>query len=107
MLGEHFQNPEGGISVEPGIMEMLQRMESGRFKVFGHLNDWFEEMRIYHRVDGKIIKKHDDLMASTRYAVQSIRYARTLSFEPRARFAEGSYNWKPFAQEFEMEGLPA
>ena len=107
MLGEHFQNPTGGISVEPGIMEMLQRMESGRFKVFGHLNDWFEEMRIYHRVDGKIIKKHDDLMASTRYAVQSIRYARTLSFEPRARFAEGSYNWKPFAQEFEMEGLPA
>ena len=107
MLGEHFQNPTGGISVEPGIMEMLQRMESGRFKVFGHLNDWFEEMRIYHRVAGKIIKKHDDLMASTRYAVQSIRYARTLSFEPRARFAEGSYNWKPFAQEFEMEGLPA
>ena len=106
MLGEHFQNPTGGISVEPGIMEMLQRMESGRFKVFGHLNDWFEEMRIYHRVDGKIIKKHDDLMASTRYAVQSILYARTLSFEPRARFAEGSYNWKPFAQEYEMEGLP-
>ena len=107
MLGEHFQNPDGGINVEPGIMELLQRMESGRFKVFGHLNDWFEEMRIYHRQDGKIIKKHDDLMAATRYGVQSLRYSRTLSFEPRPRYAEGSLNWKPFAAELEMEGLPA
>lgn len=82
MLGTHFQNPEGGITVEPGIMEMLQRMETGRFKVFGHLNDWFEEMRIYHRVDGKLIKKHDDLMAATRYAVQSLRFAKAFPSNP-------------------------
>ena len=103
MLGTHFQNPEGGITVEPGIMEMLQRMETGRFKVFGHLNDWFEEMRIYHRVDGKLIKKHDDLMAATRYAVQSLRFAKSLSFEPRPQHAEGTLNWVPFQEQQQPE----
>ena len=82
-------------------MEILQRMQSSRFKVFGHLNDWFEEMRLYHRMDGKIIKKHDDLMSATRYGVQSLRYARVLSHEPRPRYAEGSHNWKPFEQHLE------
>lgn len=106
MLGEHFANPEGGLSVEPGIMEILQRMQSSRFKVFGHLHDWFEEMRMYHRVQGKIIKKHDDLMSATRYAVQSLRYARVLSHAPRPRFAEGSLSWKPFSHEYE-EGVAA
>ena len=33
-------------------MEMLSRMETGRFKVFKDLNDWFEEFRLYHRKDG-------------------------------------------------------
>ena len=28
-------------------MDMLQRMESGRFKVFKHLNDFWEEFRLY------------------------------------------------------------
>ena len=33
-------------------MDMLDRMQTGRFKVFKHLNDWFEEFRLYHRKDG-------------------------------------------------------
>ena len=56
---------------------MLQRMESGRFKVFRHLNDWFEEFRLYHRKDGKVVKEGDDLMAATRYAIMSLRHAST------------------------------
>lgn len=32
-------------------------MESGRFKVFKHLNDWFEEFRLYHRKDGACTMK--------------------------------------------------
>ena len=54
---------------EAGLMDMLQRMESGRFKVFKHLNDWFEEFRLYHRKDDKVVKEGDDLMAATRYAI--------------------------------------
>ena len=48
-------------------MDMLDRMQTGRFKVFKHLNDWFEEFRLYHRKDGRVHKESDYLMAATRY----------------------------------------
>src|SRR5262245_24563445 len=60
-----------------GLADMLVRMESGRFKVFKHLNDWWEEFRLYHRKDGKVHKEHDDLLCATRYAVMMLRHART------------------------------
>ena len=63
------------VSVEAGLMDMLDRMQTGRFKVFKHLNDWLEEFRLYHRKDGKVVKEDDDLMAATRYALMMLRYA--------------------------------
>jgi phage terminase large subunit-like protein len=42
MMHEHSQFEDGSVSVEAGLMDMLSRMQSGRFKVFGHLNDWWE-----------------------------------------------------------------
>jgi hypothetical protein len=54
---------------------MLDRMQTGRLKVFSHLNDWFEEFRLYHRKDGLIVKQNDDLMSATRYAMMMKRYA--------------------------------
>ncbi len=81
LLPEHFTNPpamgekKGGNSIEVGIMEMLQRMESGRFKVFSTQTDWLEELRMFHRKDGKIVPIRDDLMAATRYATMSLRFA--------------------------------
>jgi hypothetical protein len=77
MLFEHAQFEDGSVSVEAGLQDMLIRMESGRFKVFKHLNDWFDEFRLYHRKDGKVHKEGDDLMSATRYAVMMLRYART------------------------------
>src|SRR6516165_7682781 len=77
MLHEHAQFEDGSVSVEAGLMDMLGRMQSGRFKVFEHLNDWWEEFRLYHRKDGKVHKEGDDLMAATRYAVMSLRWAKT------------------------------
>lgn len=81
MLHEFAHYLEGSgqksVSVEAGLMDMLQRMESGRFKVFKHLNDWWEEFRLYHRKDGRVVKEGDDLMAATRYAVMMLRYAST------------------------------
>ena len=32
-------------------------METGRFKVFSYLKSWYEELRMYHRKDGKIVAK--------------------------------------------------
>ena len=63
---------DGSVSVEAGCMEMLTRMESGRFKVFDHLNDWFSEFRMYHRLEGKIVPEYDDLLSATRYAVERV-----------------------------------
>jgi phage terminase large subunit-like protein len=67
---------EGGNSVEAGLMDMLDRMQTGRLRVARHLNDWWEEFRLYHREDGRIVKEHDDLMSATRYALMMLRHAR-------------------------------
>jgi phage terminase large subunit-like protein len=64
-------------SVEAGVTEMLDRMQTGRLKVFRHLEDWFEEFRHYHRKDGKIVKDNDDLLAATRYAMMMRRFSKT------------------------------
>jgi hypothetical protein len=49
MLHEHAQFEDGSVSVEAELMDMLTRMQTGRFKVFKHLLDWLEEFRPYHR----------------------------------------------------------
>ena len=54
---------EGGISVEAGLMQMLERMETGRFKVFSTCKCWLEEKRMYHRDEkAKLVKLNDDLL---------------------------------------------
>lgn len=73
MLGSHAQFPDGSVSVEAGLMMILDRMQTGRFKVFSNLNEWFEEFRIYHRKDGIVVKLRDDIMSATRYGVMMIR----------------------------------
>lgn len=67
--------PDGSNGVEAGLMDMLQRMQTGRLKVFRHLSEWFEEYRLYHRKDGKVVKLADDLMSATRYGVMMLRKA--------------------------------
>jgi len=83
LLPDHFTNPpkenqiegKGGIQIMPGIVEMANRFNDGRLKVASHLFEWFEEFRNYHHKDNKIVDRDDDLMAATRYAVQSLRFA--------------------------------
>ena len=65
----------GGQSREPITLEILERMRTGRFKVFNHLSDWFEEKRMLHRKDGKIVPERDDIESATRYAVMMLRCA--------------------------------
>lgn len=75
MLPVHATHPKGGYLVEPGIIEMIERMRTGRFRVFEHLDDWFREFETYHRLNGKIVKRDDDLMSATRMAVMMLRHA--------------------------------
>lgn len=66
---------EGGNGVEAGVSEMLDRMLTGRWKVFSHLEDWFAEFRLYHRKDGQIVKLNDDRLSASRYAMMMKRFA--------------------------------
>jgi phage terminase large subunit-like protein len=66
---------DGSFGVEAGIADMFDRMQTGRLKVFSHLADWFEEFNLYHRKDGLIVKKGDDLISATRYAAMMKRHA--------------------------------
>lgn len=76
LLAEHATHPDGGIGVEAGVVDMLERMRTGRLKVAEHLEPWFEEFRLYHRKDGKIVKVLDDLLSATRYGIMMLRHAR-------------------------------
>lgn len=76
-LPQHATFEEGGYGVEAGISDMLQRMQQKRLRVFSHLNQWFEEFRMYHRKDGQIVKVMDDLLSATRYAIMMKRFAMT------------------------------
>jgi hypothetical protein len=91
MLPTRATFTDGGSGVEAGLMEMLGRMQTGRLKVFSHLNDWFEEFRLYHRKDGKVVKEYDDLMAATRYAIMMLRYADTEAVKHPRRPPAGSW----------------
>ena len=83
MLHEHATWPDGGNGVEAGIAEMLDRMLTGRWKVFSTCKEWLEERRLYHRKDGKIVKERDDAISASRYALMMRRFAKTKP-KPRA-----------------------
>lgn len=78
MLGQKATFPDGSNSVEAGLLEMLDRMQTNRLKVFRHLESWLQEYRIYHRKDGKLVKLDDDAISATRYAIMMRRYAKGL-----------------------------
>lgn len=77
MLPMHATFHDGGYYVEPGLVEMYDRMAKGGLRVAEHLSDWFGEFQTYHRKNGKIVKERDDLMDATRCLLMSLRYART------------------------------
>ena len=77
MLADHATHAEGGNGVEAGLMEMLDRMQTGRLKVFSTCQMWIGEFRMYHRLDGKLVKEMDDLISASRYAVMMKRFAAT------------------------------
>ena len=76
-------------------MDMLDRMQTGRFKVFSNLDDWFQEFRIYHRKDGLVVKLRDDLMSATRIGLMMKRKAIVYS-PPVAPAVQG---WAPLDAE--------
>jgi hypothetical protein len=95
MLPERATFEDGSNGVEAGIMEMLDRMNTGRWKVARHCGVWLAEFRLYHREHGLIVKIDDDCISASRYALMMLRHAKTgiakarpkLTF--RSEFARG------------------
>lgn len=93
MLPSRATFDDGSHGVEAGISEMLDRMQTGRLRVFRHLTEWLEEFRLYHRKDGLIVKERDDLMSATRYAMMMRRMAKTRVRKAAALDDGGYQGW--------------
>jgi hypothetical protein len=91
MLPERATWEDGGNSVEAGVSEMLDRMVTGRWKVFKTCGGWMEEKRLYHRKDGKIVKIRDDALSASRYALMMLRFAKQ---PPRPSKKARPPNWR-------------
>jgi phage terminase large subunit-like protein len=78
MLWEHATFADGGYGLEASIADVIDRLESGRLKIFSHLTDLLEEMRGYHRKDGKLVKENDDILSAVRYALMMERFAEVV-----------------------------
>ncbi len=68
-----FSNPpgadgkHGGNSVEFGVNFLLTKMDQGSLKIFSTCTKVLQEMKLYHRKDGKIIDRNDDMISALRY----------------------------------------
>jgi len=75
MLPKRATFEDGSASVEAGVTDMLDRMLTGRWKVFSTCGEWFDEFRLYHRKDGLIVKERDDAISASRYGLMMLRHA--------------------------------
>lgn len=62
-------------SVEAGIYDMMQRMSTGRLKIFSTCSEWWEEFSLYHRKNGMLVKERDDVICAVRYAIMMLRFS--------------------------------
>jgi hypothetical protein len=59
-------------AVEAGLWDVLDRLQTGRLKVFRTLQNFLAEYRLYRRDEkGHVVKKMDHAMDATRYLVVS------------------------------------
>jgi hypothetical protein len=93
LMPERATFADGGSGVEAGVLEMLERMQTGRWKVFATCGAWLSEFALYHRDGGRIVKVNDDLISASRYALMMRRFASTRprkNYEPPPR---GPHDW--------------
>lgn len=61
-------------ALESGLLEVFERMSTGRLKIFSTLRNFFAEFRIYRRDEnGKIVKSPDHLLDTARYLIMTGR----------------------------------
>lgn len=72
----HATWPDGGLSTEAAVIEMQERITTGRLKVASHLADWLHEYDMYHRENGMIVKVNDDLLSASQKGLMMKRFFR-------------------------------
>lgn len=84
---------------EAGLLEVWQRLSTGRIKVFRHLQSFLGEYRIYRRDDkGAIVKENDHLMDTLRYlAMSGMAVAKVRPFE--------QWPGRPGMPQFKRQGM--
>ena len=78
MLGisARYATDTGGSQPQEPIIELLEeRMKTGRFRVTENCHEFFDEYRSFHRKDGKIINRREDVIKAVLYAMMMLRYA--------------------------------
>ena len=85
MCDNHATFEDGGYGTEAGVLEMDERMKTGRLRVNAALGDWFEEYRGYHRKNGLIVKERDDIMSATRIGIMAKRFGRPVQLGNRLK----------------------
>ena len=65
----------GAQPLEPIITEISERIRTGRFKVFAGNRKFMDEFRSFHRKDGIVVSKKDDLIKAVFYAFMMLRFA--------------------------------
>jgi hypothetical protein len=69
-----FQNEDESIKVEPGILYLNGLMERNGFKCFRNTtNGFLMEKRMYHRKDGRPVKRMDHRLDAVRYGAVMIK----------------------------------
>lgn len=89
MVDTHATFYNGGVGIERGVQEILELMETGKFKAFRTCRKFFEEKSTYHRkrsndaAVAQIVKVHDDVLDALRYAYMMFRYATPVRWRSR------------------------
>jgi hypothetical protein len=64
---------EADNAVEAGIYKLVDRLASGRLKVFKSCQNLLQEMRLYRRDEkGRVVKDNDHLVDALRYGVMEM-----------------------------------
>lgn len=109
MLPESARFPDnegGGHGVEAGISKVYNRMAEGRFKVPLHIQSFWDELRTYHRADGKVVKNHDHVMDAVRYGIMMLRFARQIGQNTMPTRVGSIYNPLQPTQEWRSSRFP-
>jgi phage terminase large subunit-like protein len=86
MLGRHSSWKDGTMSTQAAIDEFILRAQTGRMKIKDgpDMEPLFDEIRNYHRRDGKIVKLNDDLLSAVYKILMMQRFARAVALGSKA-----------------------